>query len=388
MPVTEKRDYYEVLGVGKTASADEVKKAYRTLALKHHPDRNPESRKEAEEKFKELSEAYEVLSDAQKRALYDQRGHAGVSGAFHDGGFQWSDFSHAQDLSDIFGGGLDDLLAQFGLSGAFGGGRARGGEPGAGADLAYQIEVELRDVLAGTERTVEVRRPEVCQICHGEGAKPGTRRSACSQCGGRGQVRVQQGFFVMAAACPRCRGEGAVIAHPCSACRGEGREAAEQTIHVKIPPGVDDGVRLRLGGEGEAGVRGAPRGDLYVMGRVRPDEFFQRHGQDLACEGPNTIPPAALGGEVELPTLEGKAHLKIPAGTQSGKVFRLRGKGFPPLRGSGRGDQLVQVMVETPTHLTPAQRTLLEEFAQASHQDNTPQLHSFLERMRRWLEAR
>ncbi|MBI4226772.1 MAG: molecular chaperone DnaJ [Candidatus Omnitrophica bacterium] len=381
MPVTEKRDYYEVLGVGKTASADEIKKAYRTLALKHHPDRNPDHRKEAEEKFKELSEAYEVLSDAQKRSAYDQYGHAGVAGAFHEGGFQWSDFTHYQDVSDLFGG-LEEILSQFG----FGGGRGRGRreDTGAGADLGYRLDVELRDVLTGGERALTVHRPEVCATCRGEGAKPGTKRQTCPQCGGRGQVRVTQGFFMMATTCPRCRGEGVHVAHPCPACRGTGRTEAAQTIHVKIPPGIEDGVQLRLSGEGAAGVRGGRRGDLYVAISVRPHEFFQRHGHDVACDIPVTMMTAALGGEVEAPTLDGKARLKIPAGTQSGTILRLRGKGLPPLRGGGRGDQLARIIVEVPTHLTAPQRRVLEELAQISQDDHTPQVRAFLERMRRW----
>lgn len=386
MPVADKRDYYEVLGIGKTASAEEVKKAYRTLALKHHPDRNPDHRKEAEEKFKELSEAYEVLSDAQKRTAYDQYGHAGVSGAFHEGGFQWSDFTHYQDVSDLFGG-LDDILSQFGFGAsarASGGGRAARQEEGTGADLGYRLEVDLKDVLTGAERTLKIRRPEACPTCHGEGAKPGTKRQHCSQCGGRGQVRVNQGFFVMSATCPKCRGEGVVIATPCSSCRGSGRVDKEQTIHVKIPAGVEDGVQLRLAGEGEAGVRGGRRGNLFVAVTVRPHEVFQRHGQDLACAVPIPMTTAALGGDAEVPTLEGKAHLKVPAGTQSGQIFRMRGKGLPALRGVGRGDQLVQLIVELPAHLNGAQRRALEEFTQQSRDDNWPQVRAFKERMRRW----
>ncbi len=384
MAVAAKRDYYEVLGVGRGASAEEIKKAYRALALKHHPDRNPETHKEAEEKFKELSEAYEVLSDPKKRAAYDQYGHAGVAGAFREGNFTWGDFTHAEDVADLFGG-LDELLGQFGLGGAFGGGRRRTSEGEAGADLGYRVEIGLKEVLTGTERTIKIPRQETCATCHGDGAKPGTKRQTCQQCGGRGQVQVRQSFFVMAATCPRCHGEGSAVASPCPTCRGRGRVEVERTLQVKVPPGVDTGVRLRLGGEGEAGVRGGPRGDLYVVVQVRAHELFQREGSDLVCEVPTTVPIAALGGEVEVPTLEGRATLKIPAGTQQGKVFRLRGKGLPHLRGGGRGDLLVHLAIEIPTHLTPAQRKLFEELARSQQPHNTPHLSSFLDRVKSWL---
>lgn len=384
MAVTEKRDYYEVLGVNRNASAEEIKKAYRTLALKHHPDRNPNSRKEAEEKFKELSEAYEVLSDSQKRAAYDQYGHAGVAGAFREGSFTWSDFTHAEDIADLFGG-LDEILGSFGFGGAFGGRRARRAGPEPGADIGFRVEIDLKEVLTGVERVVTIPRKEACTACRGDGVRPGTRRQECPDCGGAGQVQVRQGFFVLASTCHRCRGEGSIVTAPCPACRGQGRLEVERRIRVKIPPGVDDGVRLRLSGEGEAGVRGGQRGDLYVMVQIRPHEFFERQEGDLLCEVPVMFPTAALGGEIDVPTLEGRATLKVPAGTQSGKVLRLRGKGLPHLHGPGRGDQLVRVTVETPTHLTTAQRRLLEEFARESQPSSMPHVQSFMERMRRWL---
>lgn len=383
MAVTEKRDYYEVLGVNRTATADEIKKAYRMLALKHHPDRNPENREAAREKFKELSEAYEVLSDPQKRATYDQYGHAGVAGAFREGNFTWQDFTHFQDVSDLFGG-LEDILGGLGLGGAFRTGRAERGGAQDGADLGYEVQVTLQEVLKGTERPLTIPRHETCATCRGEGAKPGTKRQSCPQCHGRGQVQVRQGFFMLATTCPRCRGEGSTVASPCPDCRGQGRVETQRTIRVTIPPGVDDGVRLRVTGEGEAGVRGGARGDLYVLVRVRPHEWFQRRDGDLYCEVPITVTTAALGGDVEVPTLEGRVSLKVPAGTQSGRVLRLRGKGVPHLRGGGRGDLLIRVVVEVPTHLTPGQRRALEEFTRGSPPQSSPQVAAYLDRLRRW----
>ncbi|MBI4313488.1 MAG: molecular chaperone DnaJ [Candidatus Omnitrophica bacterium] len=378
-----KRDYYEVLGVPRSATADEIKKAYRTLALKHHPDRNPDNRKEAEEKFKELSEAYEVLEDPQKRAAYDQHGHEGVSGAFREGSFTWNDFTHYQDISDLFGG-LEDIFG-VNLGGAFGGGRSRAQAAHAGSDLEYRVRITLKEVLTGTERPLEFLRMETCDVCRGEGAKPGSKRQTCPQCQGQGQVRISQGFFTMASTCPKCRGEGSMVTQPCPNCRGGGRVQQKKTVHLKIPPGIEDGMRLRLQGEGEGGVRGGSRGDLFVSVSVQPHEYFQRHGADLFGDAPVTFQKVALGGEIEVPTLEGRVMIKIPPGTQTGKVFRLRGKGLPALRSGGLGDQMVRVVVETPAHLTPAGRRILEQFDRESRPQDTPQVHSFLERIKRWI---
>jgi len=368
-----KKDYYEVLGVGKGASADEVKQAFRRLALKHHPDRNPSNKKEAEEKFKEISEAYEVLSDPQKRSAYDQYGHTGVEGAFRHGNFSWEDFTHFQDVSDIFGGGLEDLFASFGLGGVFGGaggGGRRGGAGGrSGADLEYLLQLELADVAKGKEIPVSFPRREECSACRGQGSKEGAARITCPDCQGRGQVRFSQGIFTMATPCRRCGGEGAMVKEVCPSCRGEGRIRSERKVTVKVPPGVESGMRLKLAGEGEAGLRGGPRGDLYVLIQVKDHPVFERHGADLLCELPVGMIQAVLGCELKVPTLAEPVTMKVPPGTQPGQIFRLRGKGLPPLRGGGRGDILLRVQVKIPARLTPAQKRLLEQFGQDG--DNT-----------------
>ncbi|MBI3333823.1 MAG: molecular chaperone DnaJ, partial [Candidatus Omnitrophica bacterium] len=356
MPVA-KRDYYEVLGVERSASVEEVKKAFRRLALKYHPDRNPTGKDEARERFKEISEAYEVLSDPAKRSTYDQYGHGGLEGAFRHGNFSWDDFTHFQDLGDLFGGGLEDLLASFGLGGVFGtAGRGRGTRERhrAGADLEYLMEIDLSDVAAGKEEKVTFQRHEICEACRGEGTKGGTARATCPDCGGHGQVRFTQGFFTMASTCRRCMGEGTIIREACPACRGKGRILAERSLTVKIPAGVDSGMRLKLTGEGEAGGRGGHRGDLYVLIQVRPHPFFQRHESDILCEVPISMVQAALGCEVTVPALTGNVTMKIPPGSQPGALFRLRGKGLPSLRGQGRGDQLVRISVEVPSRLSSA----------------------------------
>jgi len=369
MPVA-KRDYYEVLGVAKGASADEIKQAFRRLALRHHPDRNPSNKKEAEEKFKEISEAYEILSDPQKRSAYDQYGHSGTEGAFRHGNFRWEDFTHFQDLNDVFGGGgLEELFSSLGLGGLFGegsGGRRAGGGRG-GSDLEYLLELELGDVATGKEIPISFHRREECTACRGQGNKGGAARATCPDCQGRGQVRFSQGFLTMATTCRRCGGEGAIVKDPCPACRGEGRVRSERKLSVKIPAGVESGMRLKLSGEGEAGDRGGQRGDLYVLIRVHEHSLFQRHGADLACEVPVGMAQAALGCELKVPTLSDAVTMKIPAGTQPGQLFRLRGKGLPGLRG-GRGDLLVQVKVEIPSRLSAEQKRLLEQFQQ--HGDN------------------
>lgn len=363
-----KRDYYEVLELSKTASEAEIKKAYRKMAMRYHPDRNPDN-KEAENKFKEASEAYEILSDAQKRQAYDQFGHAGVDGSAGRGGFGGGGFADFGDIfGDIFGGG-------------FGGGRQRG--PQAGADLQYELEVSLEDAVAGT--TVDIRIPtkEECDACHGTGAEPGSDVQVCPTCHGQGQVRVQQGFFTVQTTCPTCHGAGKIVKNPCKKCRGEGYTKTSKTLSVKIPAGVDNGDRIRLQGEGEIGEKGAPRGDLYVRIRVKEHKIFERDGNTLYCELPLAFTTAALGGAIDVPTLNGKASLKIPAGTQSGQRFKLSGKGVKSVRTSHVGDMIVQVSVETPVKLTEEQKEILRSFEASlqgkHHKQHSPKEHSFFD---------
>ena len=379
-----KRDYYEVLGVNKNASAEEIKRAYRRLALKYHPDKNPGQQKESEDKFKEISEAYEVLSDSKKRQTYDQFGHEGLRGAFKAGGFDWSDFTHFSDLEDIFGD-FGDIFSNFGIDlGGFGfSGSRRRGFPRGGAHLQAEVTVTLREAAKGAEKVIRLHRHEPCSVCKGEGAKPGTKKVKCPECQGAGQVSTMGGFFTIARTCGRCNGEGVIVQTPCSNCRGTGRVKTERKIHVKIPAGADTGLRLRVTGEGEAGARGGRAGDLYVYINVLPDEIFDRHGNDLVCEVPISFGQAALGADIEVPTLNGKARMRIPAGTQSGKIFRLRGKGLADLRGYGQGDQLVKVTVETPTGLNSRQKHLLQEFAQACGEGVNPRTSSFVEKVKR-----
>ena len=386
-----KRDYYEVLGLSKNATADDVKKAYRNLALKYHPDRvAADKKKEAEEKFKEVSEAYEVLIDPQKKANYDQYGHAGVEGAFRQGGFSWQDFHHFDDLKDIFGEfDISDLFTRgFGFGeDIFGGGsgataRRRAG-PRRGADLEYTMEIGLEEAASGTEETIAIPKYDICQECGASGAKPGSKTQACQACGGRGQISSSNGFFSITRTCDRCGGEGTIIKTPCPSCAGRGRVKVRRNITVKIPPGVDTGSRLRVHGEGEAGEKGGKTGDLYVAIYVKPHEIFERHGADLYCEVPVSFVTAALGGEIEVPTLEGKVTMKLPAGTQSDKIFRLRGKGVANLHTYGKGDELVKVQVEVPTDLNADQKRLLKEFAKASGEGTGPLSKSFMEKMRR-----
>ncbi len=347
-----KKDYYEVLGVNRDASDDEIKKAYRKLAMKHHPDRNPDNPK-AEEHFKEAKEAYETLSDSQKRAAYDQYGHSAFEAGGMGGGNPFGAGAGAQgfDFSDIFG----DI---------FGGGRGGSGRSNVqrGADLRYNLEVTLEQAARGTETQIRVPTMEECDTCHGSGAKPGTNPTTCTTCGGHGQVRMQQGFFSIQQPCPRCHGNGKMISSPCKPCSGSGRIKQHKTLSVKIPPGVDNDDRIRLSGEGEHGVNGGPSGDLYVVIHVKAHAVFQRDHNDLHCEMPISFSTAALGGEIEIPTLDGKAHIKIPAETQSGKIFRLRGKGIKGVRSSTHGDLHCHVIVETPVNLTERQKELLREF--------------------------
>ncbi|MBL8804604.1 MAG: molecular chaperone DnaJ [Planctomycetes bacterium] len=355
--MSDKRDYYEVLGVEKSASVEDIKKAYRKLALKHHPDRNPGD-KDAETKFKEAAEAYDVLGDEQKRRQYDQFGHR----AFDGGGFQGQRFENMEDIfaafGDVFGGGV------FGdLFGGAGGRRGRSG-PQRGRDLKIVLDLTLEEIDQGVERTVVLKRQDSCRACSGSGAKPGTSRTSCTTCGGRGQVHRSQGFFAMVTTCPRCQGAGQMIETPCTTCRGAGTETVKAEVPIRIPAGIEEGVRLRVSGEGDAGEPGAPRGDLYVFVQQAEHKIFQRSGADVITEIPVSFAQMALGDSVELPTLRGRAEMTIPPGTASGKVFRLKGQGLPVLEGRGRGDQLVRVFVEVPKKLSDRQRELLKEFAE------------------------
>lgn len=370
-----KKDCYDVLGLNRDASEEEIKKSYRKLAMKYHPDRNPDS-KEAEEKFKEAKEAYEILSDGQKRAAYDQYGHAGVDPqAGGAGGAGFGGFGDA--FADIFG----DI---------FGGGRAGGGGGGRsnvyrGSDLRYNLEIMLEEAARGCEKQIRIPTMDECDVCHGSGAKPGTEARTCSTCGGVGQVRMQQGFFSIQQTCPTCHGSGKQITDPCRACNGAGRVKKQKTLNVKIPAGVDDGDRIRLAGEGEPGTNGGPHGDLYVVTQIRQHAVFQRDGTDLHCEMPISFTSAALGGEIEIPTLDGAAKIRIPPETQSGQVFRLRGKGIKALRGSQHGDLMCHVLIETPVKLTERQKELLREFESISLDapgTHNPKAKSFMDKLK------
>ena len=367
-----KRDYYEVLGVTRTCDEDELKRAYRKLALKFHPDKNPDTRVEAEERFKEISQAYQILSDPQRRAQYDRFGHA----AFEQNGAAGFDF--ASGFDDILG----DLFGDF-----FGTGRGRAGRTRArrGADLQYQLEIAFVEACRGCEKTLSVPRLTRCETCGGRGAKPGTTPQTCPQCNGSGQMRFQQGFFSIAKTCGKCNGQGQIVTNPCPKCDGAGARRVTYTVNVKIPAGVDAGSRLKLRGEGEAGEHGGPSGDLYVLLDVEEHPIFTREGTDLVCEVPVSIAQAALGTELEVPTLDGSSKVKVPAGTQSGQMFRLRGRGVPDLNGYGTGDELVRIVVETPRKLTARQRDLLEEFAKLAGEDVHPMSKSFLDKVKSML---
>ena len=373
-----KRDYYEVLGVSKNASEAELKKAYRKLAMKHHPDRNADNPEEAEEAFKEVKEAHEILSDAQKRAAYDQFGHAGVDASMGSGGHGHG----AGGVGDIFDSVFGDI---------FGGGTRGGGGPRVyrGADLAYDLEMTLEEAVAGN--TVQIRIPthKECKTCKGSGAKKGTSAATCNTCQGHGQVRMSQGFFSVQQTCPECRGTGKVIKDPCGDCHGQGKVRDNKTISVKVPPGVDTGDRIRLSGEGEPGENGGPSGDLYVSVRVKDHAIFKRDDADLYCEVPIGFATAALGGEMEVPTLDGKVSLKIPAETQSEKVFRLRGKGVKTVRGSHTGDLLCKAVVETPVNLTSRQKELLKELDESMQEGgkrHSPKESSWLDGVKSFFE--
>jgi molecular chaperone DnaJ len=368
-----KRDYYEILGVPRNADDSALKKAYRSIAMRDHPDRNPDD-PAAEERFKEASEAYAILSDVQKRSAYDRFGHAGVGGGAPGGGFQ--DFGDLGGFTDLF----DDLFGDlFGGRRAGGRRRSRGQR---GADLRYNLEIELSDVLAGFESQIKIPKMRPCKECEGSGARAGTSPVRCDVCGGAGQVVLQQGFFRVSRPCDACSGAGEIVRDRCAECRGQGRLEGQQTINVRIPAGVDTGTRLRLTGEGEAGIAGGPAGDLYVVVNVKNHELFERDGPDLHCQVPVTMVQGALGAEIDVPTLDGKVKLKIPTGTQSGKVLRLRNKGLPTLRTTSRGDQLLHIFVETPTQLSRSQRELLEQFAEQSEDRASPQHKSFIEKLR------
>ena len=349
-----KRDYYEVLGVPRTASDQEIKSAYRKLALKYHPDRNPGD-KVAEERFKESAEAYAVLADTDKRHIYDRFGHPGLGGAA-TGGFDPTVFTGFEDIL----GGLGDI---FGIGEMFGGQRRRGG-PQRGADLRYDLEISFDESAKGVETSIQIPRNETCDTCTGSGAAPGSKPTACPQCHGRGQLRYQQGFFTVARTCGQCRGTGSIISTPCQTCHGSGRVQHQRKLTVKIPAGIATGQRLRLTGEGEAGSGAGPAGDLYVVVHVQDHAFFHRDGNDLFCEIPLNYPTLALGGEIRIPTLEGESTFKVPEGTTSGETFRLRGKGMPDVvSGRSRGDLLVTVKLVTPKKVTREQRKLLEQLA-------------------------
>jgi molecular chaperone DnaJ len=369
-----KRDYYEVLGVVRTASEQEIKSAYRKLALQYHPDRNPNN-PAAEEQFKECTEAYTVLADSEKRASYDRFGHAGVSG-MGAGGFDPTIFQDFGDLGDI-------LSSLFGMGDMFGGmgGRRRSWSQ-RGGDLRHDLTLEFEEAVFGAEKNVTIRRHESCATCDGSGITPGHPPATCRTCGGRGQVRYQQGFFSIARTCSACQGRGTVITDPCRACRGEGRQVRERNIPVKVPAGVEDGTRIRYANEGEAGAHGGPAGDLYIVLHVNEHEMFDREGHDLHCAVPISFAQAALGAEIEIPTLEGPVTLKVPEGTQSGTVFKIRNKGVPVLNGRGKGDMYVEAKVYTPSKLTKRQRELIQEFASTSPVENRPERSTLLSKVK------
>ena len=377
---TKKRDYYEVLGLGRNASEEDVKRAYRKLAVKFHPDKNPDD-PHAEEKFKELGEAYDVLMDPEKRAAYDRFGHAafapggiGFGGGFHDP----FDIFREVFSGGGFGGGIFETF--FGAAGVRAEDRQRG------SDLRYDMEITLEEAASGVEKEIEIEKLEMCAKCQGSGAEPGSRTVTCPTCGGRGQVISSRAFFQVSQTCPRCRGVGEIIEKPCRQCHGEGRVEKLSRVKLKIPAGIREGSRLRSSRNGEAGIRGGPPGDLYVVIHIKEHKIFHREGDNLYCELPIAFSVAALGGEVDVPTLEGKAHLKVPAGTQSGQVFKLRGKGIANINGRDRGDLLARLIVEVPSRLNAEQRRQLEEFAALCGDENTPLRKSFFERAKEFFK--
>ena len=377
-----KRDYYEVLGVSKTATQDELKKAYRKLARKYHPDLNKDN-EEAAEKFKECNEAYSVLSDDQKRAQYDQFGHA----AFENGGMGGGGgFGGAGGFGGFGGSGMEDIFDMFfGGQGGRGGSRAKTG-PQRGADLRFDLEITFEEAAFGLEKEINLYRDETCDHCYGEGAEPGSKVESCPECNGTGYVRFTQntmfGQMVNERPCSRCKGEGKIISEPCKECRGKGTVKRNKKLKVKIPAGVDNGSRLRVSGEGEAGAKGGPNGDLYVYLYVKPHKFFERDGTTVLCEVPINIVQATLGADIKVPTLDGQVTMKVPEGTQPGKVLRLKGKGIPSLRGGGRGDQLVRIKVVVPTKLSDKQKDALRKFADISKDNINPEEKSFMDKVK------
>jgi molecular chaperone DnaJ len=383
--MSAKRDYYEILGVERSATADEIKKAYRKLAVKYHPDKNPGDHT-AEEKFKELGEAYDVLADEQKRAAYDRFGHA----AFSQGGAPRGGGGGFHDPFDIFrevfgggggggGGGMGNIFEQF-FGGGGGGGRGERESRQRGSDLRYDMQITLEEAAFGAEKDVEISKLDTCTTCSGSGTEGGSRVITCNTCQGRGQVVSSRGFFQVSQTCPKCRGTGQMVERPCAKCRGEGRTEQTKRIKIKIPHGIEHGSRLRVTGNGEAGIRGGPKGDLYVVVHVKEHDIFEREAENLYCEVPATFTTAALGGEIKVPTLDGDALLKVPAGTQSGVVFKLRGKGMTVLNSSVRGDLMVRLIVAVPQKLTAEQKKKLEEFADLLGEDVPPPQKSFFQR--------
>lgn len=379
-----KRDFYEILGVAKNASDEEIKKAYRKLAMKYHPDRNPDS-KGSEDKFKEAKEAYEMLSDQQKREAYDRYGHAGVDPNMGGGGGGFGGQQGAGGFADAFGDIFGDIFG--GAAGR--GGRSAGPQVYRGADLRYNLEISLEQAANGFDTTIRVPSWDGCEVCHGSGAKPGTAPTTCPTCAGHGQVRMQQGFFSIQQTCPKCHGTGKIIPEPCVACNGAGRIKRNKTLEVKIPAGIDDGMRIRSSGNGEPGMNGGPPGDLYVEIQIKAHGVFQRDGDDLHCEMPISYTKAALGGEIEVPTLSGKASFTIPEGTQSGKTFRLRSKGIKGVRSGYAGDLFCHVVVETPVKLTDRQKDLLREFEKLTVEGgakHSPQTKSWKDKVKEFFE--
>ena len=373
------RDYYEILGVSRDADAAALKSAFRKAAMQHHPDRNPGCT-ESEGKFKELNEAYSVLSDPQKRAAYDRFGHAGVNGAGGGG------FGAGPDINDIFSSVFGDAFGDM-----FANGR-RGTGPARGSDLRYDMEITLEQAFSGAEVEIRVPSSQTCEVCDGSGAKPGTQPTSCVTCAGVGRVRATQGFFSVERTCPRCGGTGKLIMDPCRSCHGQGQVRRERTLSVRIPAGVDDGARIRLAGEGDAGVRGGSRGDLYIFLSVRPHDLFERDGLDLLCTVPVPMCAAALGGEIEAPCLseeggDGRVKVKVPEGAQTGRTVRLRGKGMPSLRGRERGDLVVELYIETPTNLTARQKQLLKELGDSCSDDQHPQHAGFFGKAKKFWEG-